>query len=29
MLDLATTDIPEPPPYTAPEVAADASRGLP
>ena len=29
MLDFATTDIPEPPPYTAPEVAADASRGLP
>lgn len=29
LLDLATADIPEAPPYTAPEIAADASRGLP
>ncbi len=28
-LDLTTADIPEPPPYTAPELAADASRKLP
>jgi len=28
-LDLATADIPEAPPYTPPELAADASRGLP
>lgn len=28
-LDLSTADIPERPPYTAPELAADASRGLP
>lgn len=28
-LDLATADIPEPPAYTSPELAADASRGLP
>lgn len=28
-LDLSTADIPEPPTYTAPELAADASRGLP
>jgi hypothetical protein len=28
-LDLSTTDIPEPPPYTAPELAADAARGMP
>lgn len=28
-LDLTTTDIPEPPVYTPPELAADASRGLP
>jgi len=28
-LDLSTTDIPEPPPYTSPELAAEASRGLP
>lgn len=28
-LDLSTTDIPEPPPYTPVELAADASRGLP
>lgn len=27
--DLATADIPEPPAYTSPELAADASRGLP
>ena len=28
-LDLATDDIPEPPQYTPPELAADAARGLP
>lgn len=28
-LDLTTADIPEPPPYTSPELAADASRRLP
>lgn len=28
-LDLSTADIPEPPTYTAPELAADASRGMP
>jgi len=28
-LDLATTDIPEPPDYTSPELAAEASRGMP
>lgn len=28
-LDLATGDIPEAPQYTAPELSADASRGLP
>lgn len=28
-LDLETTDIPEPPPYTSPELAAEASRGMP
>jgi len=28
-LDLSTADIPEPPPYTSPELAAAASRGLP
>lgn len=28
-LDLATDDIPEPPQYTQPELAADAARGLP
>jgi hypothetical protein len=28
-LDLSTTDIPEAPPYTSPELAAEASRGLP
>jgi hypothetical protein len=28
-LDLTTADIPEPPVYTPPELAADASRGLP
>lgn len=28
-LDLSTADIPEPPPYTPPELAAEASRGLP
>lgn len=28
-LDLATADIPEAPPYTSPELAADAARGLP
>lgn len=27
--DLVTADIPEPPPYTSSELAADASRGLP
>lgn len=27
--DLLTADIPEPPPYTSAELAADASRGLP
>lgn len=28
-LDLTTEEVPEPPPYTDPEIAADASRGLP
>ncbi len=28
-LDLTTADIPEPPVYTPPELAADASQGLP
>jgi hypothetical protein len=28
-LDLSTTGIPESPPYTSPELAAEASRGLP
>ena len=28
-LDLSTDDIPEAPPYTSPELAADASRRLP
>lgn len=28
-LDLSTDDIPEEPPYTPPELAADASRRLP
>lgn len=28
-LDLATDDIPEAPPYTSPELAEEASRGLP
>ena len=28
-LDLSTDDIPEEPPYTSPELAADASRRLP
>ena len=28
-LDLSTDDIPDPPPYTPPELAADASRRLP
>ena len=28
-LDLSTADIPVPPPYTPPELAANASRGLP
>ena len=28
-LDLSTASIPEAPPYTAPELAAEASRGLP
>ena len=28
-LDLLTDDIPDPPPYTPPELAADASRRLP
>ena len=28
-LDLSTADIPQPPPYTPPELAADAARGLP
>jgi hypothetical protein len=28
-LDLTTEEVPEPPPYTDPELAADASRGLP
>jgi hypothetical protein len=27
-LDLSTADIPEPPPYTSPELGAEASRGL-
>lgn len=29
VLDLSTAGIPEPPPYTAPELAAEASRRLP
>lgn len=28
-LDLTTADIPEAPPYTSPELAEDAARGLP
>jgi hypothetical protein len=28
-LDLSTADIPEAPPYTPPELAGEASRGLP
>lgn len=28
-LDLSTADIPEPPPHTPPELAADATRKLP
>jgi len=28
-LDLTTADIPEPPDYTSPELAAEASRGMP
>jgi hypothetical protein len=28
-LDLSTADIPEPPPYTSPELAAEAARGMP
>lgn len=28
-LDLTTADIPEPPPHTPPELAADAARKLP
>jgi hypothetical protein len=28
-LDLSTADIPEAPPYTSPELAEEASRGLP
>ena len=28
-LDLTTADIPEAPPYTSPELAEEASRGLP
>jgi len=28
-LDLATEEVPEPPPYTDPELAIEASRGLP
>lgn len=28
-LDLSTTDIPEAPAYTSPELAAEASRGIP
>ena len=28
-LDLSTADIPEPPPYTPPELAADAARKWP
>lgn len=28
-LDLSTADIPESPPYTSPELAEEASRGLP
>lgn len=28
-LDLSTDDIPEPPPYISPELAEEASRGLP
>lgn len=29
ILDLTTNNIPEPPPYTPPELAAEVSRGLP
>jgi hypothetical protein len=29
VLDLSTDDIPEAPPYTPPELAEEASRGLP
>ena len=28
-LDLGTSDIPEAPPYTSPELAAEAARGMP
>lgn len=28
-LDLSTADIPESPPYTSPELAAEAARGMP
>ena len=28
-LNLSTADIPEPPPYTSPELAAEAARGMP
>lgn len=28
-LDLSTADIPEPPPYTSPELAEEAARGMP
>jgi len=28
-LDLSTADIPEAPPYTSPELAAEAARGMP
>ena len=28
-LDLTTADIPEPPDYTSPELAAEAARGMP
>jgi len=28
-VDLTTEDIPEPPPYTSPELAEEAARGLP
>ena len=28
-LDLSTADIPEAPPYTSPELAEDATRGMP